>query len=122
MTWDNPSFELLAIKPDGNAVRQTDNYTIIDKNKHTVLFNLKEQFNTIEGTTKVQLITKDNGRQSTTTFSLVVSPSLDSNILESHRDVKILDELEAYIAQDCEVIAESEEIVANLKSEMIEFN
>ena len=122
--WDNPRFELIAMKRDANEVREVDQdrFTILSKEEHRVQIELKEQFLTCRGTVKMQLIVKDGSRESTTLFYLVIAQSLDHDIVESHRDVKVLDDLEAYIQTGREVIYEAQEIVIGLKGDMSEFN
>ena len=122
--WEEPQFELLAMKRDNNPVRERDQdkFTILSKEEHRVQIELKEQFLTCRGTVKMQLIVKDGSRESTTLFYLVIAQSLDHDIVESHRDVKVLDDLEAYIQTGREVIYEAQEIVIGLKDDMSEFN
>ena len=122
--WDDPQFELIAMKRDGNPVREADQdkFTILSKEEHRVQIELKEQFLSCRGTVKMQLIVKDGSRESTTLFYLVVSQSLDRDIIESHIDVKVLDDLEAYIQTGRKVIYDAQEVVTSLKVEMSEFN
>lgn len=105
--WVEPNFELLGIKSDKNAVHQVEHFTVIDKENHIVQVKLDEQFVTCEGQVELQLVIKDGSRQSSTPFTLIVNKSLDSNILESHRNVKVLDELEKYIVEGREYISEA---------------
>ena len=97
--WQEPQFELIAIKRDMNQVREVeqDKFTILSKEDHRVQIDLKEQFLTYKGSVKMQLVIKDGSRLSTTIFYLSIGQSLDSTIVESHRDVKVLDDLEAYV-------------------------
>ncbi|MCU7190638.1 hypothetical protein [Turicibacter sanguinis] len=97
--WQEPQFELIAIKRDMNQVREVeqDKFTILSKEDHRVQIDLKEQFLTYKGSVKAQLVIKDGSRLSTTIFYLSIGQSLDSTIVESHRDVKVLDDLEAYV-------------------------
>ena len=97
--WDSPEFELIAIKRDMNPVREVeqDKFTILSKEDHRVQIDLKEQFLNYKGSVKAQLVIKDGSRLSTTIFYLSIGQSLDSTIVESHRDVKVLDDLEAYV-------------------------
>lgn len=99
--WQEPQFELIAIKRDMNQVREVeqDKFTILSKEDHRVQIDLKEQFLTYKGSVKMQLVIKDGSRLSTTIFYLSIGQSLDSTIVESHRDVKVLDDLEAYVAK-----------------------
>lgn len=99
--WGQPQFELIAMKRDANPVREVDQdrFTILSKEEHRVQIELKEQFLTCRGTVKMQLVVKDGSRLSTTLFYLVIGQSLDHDIVESHRDVKVLDDLEAYVKQ-----------------------
>lgn len=108
--WLNPKFELLGIKSDGHEVRQTENFKIVDLNNHIVQVTLDEQFVTCEGNVDLQLLIKDGSRKSSTPFKLYVGRSLDSDILESHRNVKVLDELEKYIIEGREYISEATEL------------
>ena len=105
--WLNPKFELLGIKSDGHEVRQTENFKVIDLNNHIVQVTLDEQLVTCEGNVDLQLLIKDGSRKSSTPFKLHVGRSLDSDILESHRNVKVLDELEKYIIEGREYISEA---------------
>lgn len=97
--WQEPQFELIAIKRDMNQVREVeqDKFTILSKEDHRVQIDLKEQFLNYKGSVKAQLVIKDGSRLSTTIFYLSIGQSLDSTIVESHRDVKVLDDLEAYV-------------------------
>lgn len=97
--WQEPQFELIAIKRDMNQVREVeqDKFTILSKEDHRVQIDLKEQFLTYKGSVKMQLVIKDGSRLSTPIFYLSIGQSLDSTIVESHRDVKVLDDLEAYV-------------------------
>ena len=97
--WDSPEFELIAIKRDMNPVREVeqDKFTILSKEDHRVQIDLKEQFLNYKGSVKAQLVNKDGSRLSTTIFYLSIGQSLDSTIVESNRDVKVLDDLEAYV-------------------------
>ncbi|MFR6472613.1 MAG: hypothetical protein ACLUPE_09820, partial [Turicibacter sanguinis] len=97
--WQEPQFELIAIKRDMNPVREVeqDKFTILSKEDHRVQIDLKEQFLNYKGSVKAQLVIKDGSRLSTTIFYLSIGQSLDSTIVESHRDVKVLDDLEAYV-------------------------
>ena len=99
--WDEPRFELIGMKRDNNPVREVDqdHFTILSKEEHKVRIELKEQFLTCRGTVKMQLVIKEGGRLSTTLFYLVIGQSLDHDIVESHHDVAVLDELETYIKQ-----------------------
>lgn len=108
--WLNPKFELLGIKSDGHEVRQTENFKVIDLNNHIVQVTLDEQLVTCEGNVDLQLLIKDGSRKSSTPFKLHVGRSLDSDILESHRNVKVLDELEKYIIEGREYISEATEL------------
>ena len=109
--WDSPQFELIAMKRDANAVRETnqDRFTILSKEDHKVQVELKEQFLTCRGTVKMQLIIKEGDRLSTTLFYLSIGQSLDHDIVDSHRDVAVLDELEAYIKQGFDDLAYQEQ-------------
>lgn len=109
--WDDPQFELIAMKRDMNPVREVDQnkFTILSKEEHRVQIELKEQFLTCRGTVKMQLIVKDGSRLSTTLFYLVIGQSLDHDIVESHRDVKVLDDLEAYVKQGFDDLAYQEQ-------------
>lgn len=120
--WLNPKFRLVGIKRDGNEVEQSGNIELINANDHIIRIKLKEQMVTCRGIVKMQLIITEGDRTSTSIFYLSIAQSLENKIIESHRDVKTLDDLEAYIAQGREVIANAEEIVTNLQSEMSEFN
>ena len=122
--WEQPQFELIAMKRDNNPVREVeqDRFTILSKEDHKVQIELKEQFLTCRGTVKMQLIIKDGGRESTTIFYLLVGQSLDRDIIESRVDVKVLDDLETYIQTGREVIYDAQAIVTDLKDEMSEFN
>lgn len=120
--WINPRFRLIGIKKDGNEVEQTSNIDIINATDHIIQIKLKEQMTTCRGMVKMQLIINEDDRTSTSIFYVSVAQSIENQVIESHRDVKTLDELEAYIAQGRKVIAEAEEIATNLKNEMSEFN
>ena len=111
VAWDSPQFELLAMKRDANAVREVeqDKFTILSKEDHKVQIELKEQFLTCRGTVKMQLIVKEGNRLSTTLFYLSIGQSLDHDIVDSHRDVAVLDELEAYIKQGFDDLAYQEQ-------------
>ena len=112
--WEEPQFELIAMKRDGNPVREVeqDRFTILSKEEHRVQIELKEQFLTCRGTVKMQLIVKDGSRLSTTLFYLVIGQSLDYDIVESHRDVAVLDELEVYIKQGFDDLTYQEQRLA----------
>ena len=122
--WESPQFELVAIKRDQYAVRESDQaaFTIKDAGEHLVSVDLKEQFLTCRGSTKMQLVVKDGDRLSTSVFYVMIGESLDHTIIESHRDVAVLDDLEAYIQTGREVIYDAQAIVTDLKDEMSEFN
>ena len=122
--WEAPQFELVAIKRDQYAVRESDQaaFTIKDAGEHLVSVDLKEQFLTCRGSTKMQLVVKDGDRLSTSVFYVMIGESLDHTIIESHRDVAVLDDLEAYIQTGREVIYDAQAIVTDLKDEMSEFN
>ena len=109
--WDNPQFELIAMKRDANQVREVDQdrFTILSKEDHKVQIELKEQFLTCRGTVKMQLVVKDGSRLSTTLFRLIIGQSLDHDVIESHRDVAVLDELEAYVKQGFDDLAYQEQ-------------
>lgn len=109
--WGNPRFELIAMKRDANEVREVDQdrFTILSKEDHKVQIELKEQFLSCRGTVKMQLVVKDGSRESTTLFYLVIGQSLDHDIVESHRDVKVLDDLEAYVKQGFDDLAYQEQ-------------
>ena len=122
--WESPQFELVAIKRDQYAVRESDQaaFTIKDAGEHLVSVDLKEQFLTCRGSTKMQLVVKDGDRLTTSVFYVMIGESLDHTIIESHRDVAVLDDLEAYIQTGREVIYDAQAIVTDLKDEMSEFN
>lgn len=122
--WESPQFELIAMKRDQYAVRESDQaaFTIKDAGEHLVSVDLKEQFLTCRGSTKMQLVVKDGDRLSTSVFYVMIGESLDHTIIESHRDVAVLDDLEAYIQTGREVIYDAQAIVTDLKDEMSEFN
>lgn len=109
--WDEPRFELIGMKRDNNPVREVDqdHFTILSKEEHKVRIELKEQFLTCRGTVKMQLVIKEGGRLSTTLFYLVIGQSLDHDIVESHHDVAVLDELETYIKQGFDDLAYQEQ-------------
>ena len=109
--WDEPRFELIGMKRDNNPVREVDqdHFTILSKEDHKVQVELKEQFLTCRGTVKMQLVIKEGGRLSTTLFYLVIGQSLDHDIVESHHDVAVLDELETYIKQGFDDLAYQEQ-------------
>ena len=109
--WEQPQFELIAMKRDNNPVREVeqDRFTILSKEDHKVQIELKEQFLTCRGTVKMQLVVKDGSRLSSTLFYLVIGQSLDHDIVESHRDVKVLDDLEAYVKQGFDDLAYQEQ-------------
>ena len=109
--WESPQFELIAMKRDNNPVRETaqDRFTILSKEDHKVQVELKEQFLTCRGTVKMQLVIKEGSRLSTTLFYLVIGQSLDHDIVESHHDVAVLDELETYIKQGFDDLAYQEQ-------------
>ena len=111
VAWDSPQFELLAMKRDANAVREVeqDKFTILSKEDHKVQIELKEQFLTCRGIVKMQLIIKEGNRLSTTLFYLSIGQSLDHDIIDSHRDVAVLDELETYIKQGFDDLAYQEQ-------------
>ena len=97
--WDSPEFELLAMKRDMNQVREVDQdkFTILSKEDRTVQIALKEQFLTCRGTVKMQLVIKDGSRSSTTIFRLSIAQSLDAAIIESLKDIKVLDDLDQVV-------------------------
>ena len=99
--WDQPQFELVAMKRDQQAVRESnqDAFTRVDTGEHLVTVELKEQFLTCRGSVKMQLVVKDGDRLSTSVFYVMIGESLDHTIIESHRDVAVLDDLEAYIRE-----------------------
>ena len=82
--WKSPEFELIAMKRDGNPVREVDQdkFTILSKEEHRVQIELKEQFLTCRRTVKMQLVIKDGSRLSTTLFYLSIGRSLDHEIAE----------------------------------------
>ena len=98
-SWNSPEFELIAMKRDMNPVREVDQdkFTILSKEEHRVRIELKEQFLTCQGTVKMQLIIKDGGRTSTTIFRLSIGQSLDATIVESLKDIKVLDDLDEVV-------------------------
>lgn len=122
--WGNPRFELIAMKRDMNSVREVDQdkFTILSKEDHKVQIELKEQFLTYRGSVKMQLVIKDGGRLSTTLFYLVIAQSLDHDIVESHRDVAVLDELEAYIKQGFDDLAYQEQRMAAVEQSTNDLN
>ena len=120
--WIDPEFELLGIKSDGHEVYQTDNFQIIDLNHHIVRVTLNEQFVTCDGNVDMQLVVKNNDRKSSTPFKLVVGRSLSSEILESHRDVKVLDDLETYIKQGYDDLAYQEQRMKDVEKATHDLN
>ena len=68
--WEAPQFELIAMKRDQQAVRESDQaaFTINDAGEHRVTVDLKEQFLTCRGSVKMQFIVKDGDRWSTSIF------------------------------------------------------
>lgn len=98
-SWNSPEFELIAMKRDMNPVREVDQdkFTILSNDEHKVRIELKEQFLTCRGTVKMQLVIKDGSRTSTTIFRLSIGQSLDSTILESLKDIKVLDDLDEVV-------------------------
>ncbi|MTN82193.1 hypothetical protein GMB34_13610 [Turicibacter sanguinis] len=94
--WVEPEFQLIGVKADKNEVRQLDGFNVTSLENRTLAIKLKNEMLTYPGMLKLQLITKDSGRTSTTVFYLYVGQSLEHDIV-SHRDVKVLDDLEAYV-------------------------
>lgn len=94
--WIEPEFQLIGVKADKNEVRQLDGFNVTSLENRTLAIKLKNEMLTYPGMLKLQLITKDSGRTSTTVFYLYVGQSLEHDIV-SHRDVKVLDDLEAYV-------------------------
>ena len=97
--WEEPQFELIAMKRDANAVREVDQdrFTILSKEDHKVQIELKEQFLTYRGSVKMQLVIKDGGRSSTTLFYLSIDRSLDHEIAESLTDIQVLEDLDKIV-------------------------
>ena len=97
--WDSPEFELIAIKRDMNQVREVEQekFTILSKEDHRVQIELKEQFLTYKGSVKMQLVIKDGSRLSTTIFYLSIGQSLDHTIIESLKDIEVLDDLDEVV-------------------------
>ncbi len=94
--WIEPEFQLIGVKADKNEVRQLDGFNVTSLENRTLEVKLTDEMLTCPGMLKLQLITKDSGRTSTTVFYLYVGQSLEHDIV-SHRDVKVLDDLEAYL-------------------------
>lgn len=94
--WVEPEFQLIGVKADKNEVRQLDGFNVTSLENRTLAIKLKNEMLTYPGMLKLQLITKDSGRTSTTVFYLYVGQSLEHDIV-SHRDVKVLDDLEVYV-------------------------
>ena len=94
--WNEPEFQLIGVKADKNEVRQLDGFNITSLENRKLGIKLTNEMVTCQGVLKLQLIIKDSGRTSTTVFYLYIGQSLEHDIV-SHRDVKVLDDLEAYI-------------------------
>lgn len=122
--WEAPHFELIAMKRDQQAVRESDQaaFTINDAGEHRVTVDLKEQFLTCRGSVKMQFIVKDGDRLSTSIFYVMVGESLDHDIIESHRDVAVLDELETYVRQGFDDLAYQEQRMKDVEKATHELN
>ena len=122
--WEAPHFELIAMKRDQQAVRESDQaaFTINDAGEHRVTVDLKEQFLTCRGSVKMQLVVKDGDRLSTSIFYVMVGESLDHDIIESHRDVAVLDELETYVKQGFDDLAYQEQRMKDVEKMTHELN
>ena len=122
--WEAPQFELIAMKRDQQAVRESDQaaFTINDAGEHRVTVDLKEQFLTCRGSVKMQFIVKDGDRLSTSIFYVMVGESLDHDIIESHRDVAVLDELESYVKQGFDDLAYQEQRMKDVEKATHELN
>lgn len=122
--WEAPQFELIAMKRDQQAVRESDQaaFTINDAGEHRVTVDLKEQFLTCRGSVKMQFIVKDGDRLSTSIFYVMVGESLDHDIIESHRDVAVLDELETYVKQGFDDLAYQEQRMKDVEKATHELN
>lgn len=122
--WNEPQFELIAMKRDQQAVRESDQgaFTINDVGEHQVTVKLKEQFLTCRGSVKMQFIVKDGDRLSTSIFYVMVGESLDHDIIESHRDVAVLDELETYVKQGFDDLAYQEQRMKDVEKATHELN
>ena len=122
--WEAPQFELIAMKRDQQAVRESDQaaFTINDAGEHRVTVDLKEQFLTCRGSVKMQFIVKDGDRLSTSIFYVMVGESLDHDIVESHRDVAVLDELETYVRQGFDDLAYQEQRMKDVEKATHELN
>lgn len=122
--WEAPQFELIAMKRDQQAVRESDQaaFTINDAGEHRVTVDLKEQFLTCRGSVKMQLVVKDGDRLSTSVFYVMVGESLDHGIIESHRDVAVLDELEQYVKTGYDDLAYQEQRMKDVEKVTHELN
>ena len=122
--WNQPQFELVAMKRDQQAVRESnqDAFTIVDCSEHRVTLELKEQFLTCRGSVKMQLIVKDGDRLSTSVFYVMIGESLDHGIVESHRDVAVLDELEQYVKTGYDDLAHQEQRMKDVEKATHELN
>ena len=122
--WESPTFELIAMKRDEKPVRETeqDRFTILSKEEHKVRIDLKEQFLACRGSVKMQLIVKDGDRLSTSVFYIMVGESLDHGIVESHRDVAVLDELEQYVKTGYDALAYQEQRMKDVEKATHELN
>lgn len=92
----NPIFELLATKSDGTRVRQLVDITYIG---NVVNIIADEQLVTSPGIVTLQLIIKDNKRNSTCLFYLMCGTSLDRDIIQSIDKVGVLHDLDEYVVQ-----------------------
>ena len=96
--WDKPTFQLIGMKTDKNAVHQTEGFEVVSLNECIVKVSLLQQFTTKEGLLKMQLIIKDEGRVSTCVFPLIVGKTLEGEVIESIRQVAVLDDLDQIVS------------------------
>lgn len=96
ITFTDPNFELHVKKHDGNFVRQTTDINLVEDK---VVIDLWEQIITCEGITYCELLIKDNGRTTSSRFYFICRNTLDTEIINSVSDVKVLDDLDAWLEQ-----------------------
>lgn len=94
ITFSKPEFELHVKKYDGNFIRQNTQIKLID---NKVEIELWEQILTSPGITYCELLIKDNGRTTTSRFYFICRSTLDNEIIDSIRDVEILDDLDKWL-------------------------
>lgn len=112
--YSNSEFRLLGKKADKNKIEQKDNYSL-EGNK--LVFNLNKQFLNCPGIVKMELnIVDDKEEYTTTLFYIVVSNTLNSEIIESIEDVQTLKDLENYLQNANDIVESTNKVVEELEA------